>query len=111
MISQALALVLVAARTFQGADAGFEPVVLDVHHGEVFTTLADGGSSDAPTALVGGTYMDDATTMWVAENKARARGAASVGPDVDLRTVTIVGAVMFGLGVIVGGALVFAWKR
>lgn len=109
MIAQVLATVLAVDAGAPGT--GFEPVVLDVRHGELFTYSSDGGYSDAPIDVVGGTYMNDETTMWVAENKARSRGEASVGPEVDLRTVTVVGAVLFALGVVVGGGLVLAWKR
>jgi hypothetical protein len=104
-------LALVLAVDAGTVDAGFEPIVLDVRHGTLFTSLPDGGFSDAPVEVVGGTYMDDATTMWVAENKARWRAEASVGPTPDLRTITVVGAVMFGLGIVVGGAVIFAWRK
>lgn len=106
LIAQALVVLLAA-----GPDAGFEAVVLDVNHGSVFTNLSDGGVSDAPTIVIGGTWMDDATTSWVAQNKAEKRGELSVGPQIDVKTLTVVGAVLFVVGLVTGATLVLVYKR
>jgi hypothetical protein len=102
------ALVLAAVLAM---DAGFVPVALDVEHADLWLNLPDGGVDDAPRRVLGGVWMDDETTMHVAQEKARLRGEHTVGPDVDLRTVTLVGAVMFTVGVLAGGALVWVLKR
>lgn len=104
MLGLALAVVLCAA------DAGFDPVVLDVHHGEVYLTTSDGGAELEPTLVPSGTYMDNATTQWVAENKARSRGQASVGPEIDRRTLFWVGGTFFVLGCLSMLALYILWK-
>jgi hypothetical protein len=102
----ALAVLLAA-----GPDAGFVPVVLDVNQGDLWLNLPDGGVDDAPRRVLGGTWMDDETTLHVAKGKAQLRGEHTVGPDVDLRTVLIVGAVMFVVGGLAGGAVVLVLKR
>lgn len=87
------------------ADAGFEPIVLDVAYGNLFLHTADGGTSDAPVRVKSGTFMDDDTTLWVSKNKARARAEAAVGPEVDKGTLWLVGVVMYVIGVVSGGAI------
>jgi hypothetical protein len=106
MLAQALALVLAVDAGMP--DAGFQPVVLDVHHGELWLTRADGGASDAPAKVHGGIWMDDDTTVWLGQKKAWSRGVESVGPEVDTKTLTLVGAVLFAIGVFAGGIAVAA---
>lgn len=100
---------LVIAALLASSDGGFDPYVLDVHHGVVFTNLGDGGVSDAPTVVDGGTYLDDATTTWVAQNKASWRAQAQVGPGIDAHTLTLVGAIMFSIGLAAGFILGWRW--
>lgn len=75
---------IILAAVLSQADAGapFVPVVLNVHHGEVFLTddARDGGFDPAPTLIPAGVFMDDATASWVAQNKASWRAQATVGP-------------------------------
>lgn len=113
LIGTALAVVLTVDAGMPARDAGvgFEPVVLNVHHGVVFTELPDGGSSDAPTVIDGGTWLDDATTSWVAENKADWRAQAQVPPAIDTKTLTLVGGILFIIGVVTGGTLVYVYKK
>lgn len=92
---------LLLAILLSAADGGFEPVVLDVHHGEVYLTTADGGSEPEPTLVPSGTFMDNATTSWVAANKANWRAQATVGPD--WRWVIAVAGACLGIGVLLGG--------
>lgn len=105
MISAALALLL------STSDAGFEPVILDVHHGEVFLSQQnDAGYSDAPLKIGSSVCMDEATAEWVAGNKARSRGRASVGPAIDTQTLFWISAIMFAIGILGGGILVAVFK-
>lgn len=106
----AVALAVVLATDAGTHEPAFSPDIVDVHHGTVWPRLEDGGVSDAPRLVRGGIYMDDDTTMWVAENKARSRAAAEVGPAVDFRTVLVVGAVLFVCGAAAGAYAAWVLK-
>lgn len=99
MISLLLAAVL-------AADAGFEPVVLDVAEGTVYLHTADGGTSDAPVFVHEGTYMDTETTRWVAANKAKSRAERNVFEEIMPSAKTLM--LTFGLGILLGAVAAFA---
>lgn len=90
-----------------GLPDGGEYVVLDVNRGALWTNLSDGGVSDAPVLVHGGAWMDDDALMHNGKKEAFDRGALSVGPDVDVKTLTLVGAVLFAVGLALG--LVGGW--
>lgn len=104
LVTLVLAAVLAADG---GLPDGGEYVVLDVNRAELWLNLPDGGISDAPLAVVGGVWQDDDALMHNAKDKAEHRGEKTVLPDIDVKTLTLVGAVMFGIGVALG--LVGGW--
>lgn len=105
-------LVLVAV--LASADAGFEPVIYSVHHGEVFLDAPDGGARDAPIALGSSTCMDEATTRWIAGHKADSRAQASWWNGQDPWSLPGVRWLLsaLGLGLLLGGVGVglLAWQ-
>lgn len=103
MIALLLAVVL-------QVDAGVEPQIVSVHHGDVYLDLPDGGYSDAPLKLGSSVCMDEPTAIALGKSKAQARGEHSVGPEVDTSTVLKVGLVMFVVGALAGGAVVAVLK-
>ncbi len=110
-----LAAILAAALTVDGGTPElFSPVVLDVHHAELWLTKPDGGASDAPLAVQGGVWEDTPTAVWVAQNKARCCARAEEAErqaksgEVDVRGYLLVGGVMLSVGAILGAVLAVA---
>lgn len=101
-------LALVVALALSQADAGFSPVVLSVHHGEVHLDLPDGGFEAQPTLVPSGVFMDEATASWVAQQKARARAEQQVKeePLAVKQALWVFGA---GFGIATIATFVLAW--
>lgn len=95
-------MVLAAADGGAGLPDGGEYVVLDVNHGDLWLNRPDGGVDTAPTFVLGGGYLDDDALMHSGQKAAFSRAALAVPPDVDTRTVLLVAALMFGIGVALG---------
>lgn len=106
MIGLVLAAVL-AADAGTELDAGFEPVIYSVHHGEAYLDAPDGGFKSPPILLPSSVCMDEPTAKWVGKNKATSRGEASVDPTPIMLQMA---GVAFAIGMLAGGALVAIFK-